>query len=283
MKINKEKLKELSKKSILEEMLKKEADMLEKEIAAHKKRSVILSAFISLFLWLCIGIYLKNPLLSLGIALLLGVVIFIFIFQEPMVKRAKRAKKVESQLPLFLTKLIFEIKSGKTFLTALNDLTLNNKNKIGNKKMNEVEEEFAKVVSDINKGCSLSEAFERMNKRLGSTNIKRATSNLFGIYTNGTKDTIGIKKLVSELLLKQRIESKEFSGKMVVYALVFIAISAIVPAMFQSFMLIGSYFMKMQINGITAFGISTLLFPLIDVAILSMINSKTPIFLKGGE
>jgi len=111
-------------------------------------------------------------------------------------------------------------------------------------------------------------------------NIRRANSNLASIYSHGTKNVTGLKRLAQELLLKQRIESKEFSGKMVVYALVFIAISAIVPAMFMSFVLIGSYFMKLSFTAPQIFMISVGLFPILDGAVLMMINSKTPLFLK---
>ncbi len=96
-------------------------------------------------------------------------------------------------------------------------------------------------------------------------------------FAGGSPD--GLKRLTEELYLKQRIESKEFSSKMVVYSLIFIAISAIVPAMFQSFILIGSYFMKITLSSFQIFIIIIILFPLIDIIILFVINSKTPLFL----
>jgi len=64
------------------------------------------------------------------------------------------------------------------------------------------------------------------------------------------------------------------------YSLVFIAVSAIVPAMFQSFILIGSYFMALSFTAEQVFIIIVVLFPIIDVGILMMINNKTPEFLK---
>ena len=132
----------------------------------------------------------------------------------------------------------------------------------------------------MKKGSSLAEALERMNRRILSIPIRRANSNLYNIWLHGTNDIDGLKKLTQELFLKQRIESKEFSSKMVVYALVFIAISAIVPAMFQSFIIIGSYFMKITLSPMQVLAIIIVLFPLIDVSILALINSKTPLFLK---
>jgi accessory gene regulator protein AgrB len=120
-----------------------------------------------------------------------------------------------------------------------------------------------------------------MNERNSSMNVKRACSNLSNLQFQGSRDITGLKKLAQELLLKQRIESKEFSGKMVVYSLVFIAVSAIVPAMFQSFVLIGSYFMNISFTPVQIFFISVALFPMLDLGVLILIDSKTPLFLKG--
>jgi len=168
--------------------------------------------------------------------------------------------------------LATQISIGKSFFKAIEDSS-NEKNEVSN--------EFALVIQEMKKGSSFSEALEQFNKRLDSLPIRRVCSNLSNLQIQGSKDATSIKKLAQEMLMKQRIESKEFSGKMVVYALVFIAISAIVPAMFQSFILIGSYFMKLSFTAPQVFLISVILFPIADLAILLIIDSKTPIFLKG--
>jgi flagellar protein FlaJ len=102
---------------------------------------------------------------------------------------------------------------------------------------------------------------------------------LNNIYLHGSSSET-LKRLTDDLLVRQKIESKEFSGKMVVYALVFIAVSAIMPSMFQSFILIGSYFMKISFTPLQVLAIVVILFPALDISILFMIHSKTPIFLR---
>jgi flagellar protein FlaJ len=168
-------------------------------------------------------------------------------------------------------RLASEIKLGKSFQKAILDCC---------NEENEISSEFRTVVFDMNKGLSFQEALQNMNKRIDSINVKRTCSNLSNLQIQGNKDVSGLKKLAQELLVKQRIESKEFSGKMVIYALVFVAISAIVPAMFESFTLIGSYFMKLSFNAQQIFLISVLLFPALDLVVLVTIDQKTPLFLK---
>ncbi len=259
-------------KSLVEDLLLKKSNMKEKEFIKHKNESIKLSIIIGLFCWLVIATLLKNILQGAGAAILLTIVLFITLLQLPLLKRKQYAKKIESELPLFLTKLTSEIKLGKSFNQAI--LSAANEESA-------ISSEFKLVVRDMEKGESFQSALERMNQRIDSKNIKRACSNLSNLHNSGKKDVEGIKKLAEELLLKQRIESKEFSGKMVVYALVFIAVSAIVPAMFLSFTLIGSYFMKLSFTPEQLFLISVILFPLMDGCVLLLINSKTPLFLKG--
>lgn len=272
MKISKEKISELSKKSVIEEIIEKNAAMQEKELKKHKENSIKYSLFIGLFFWLCLGLIIKNIILSAGISMIFTIFLFIFILQLPILKRINHTKKVEADLPILVLKMVYEMKAGKSFFKTLEDCSKEKENSA---------KEIAIVVEDIKKGATINEALERMNKRLCSLNIKRVSSNLANIYSHGTKDISGLKKLAQELLLKQKIESKEFSSKMIVYSLVFITVSAIAPAMFQSFILVGSYFMKIDFTPIQALIIIIALFPLIDVAVLSMINSKTPLFLKG--
>jgi archaeal flagellar protein FlaJ len=260
-----------SKNLIFENFLKKKTNMKDNEFTKHKLESLKMSIFVGLFLWLVFGLFIHNILRSLAIATIFSVFIFIILIQLPLAKRKKETKKFEAELPFFLIHLSTEIRTGKSFAKALEDST---------KEKGFVTEEFKCVINDIKKGLTFEEALDKMNKKFDSLNVKRALSNLANIQRHGKKDVTSIKKLAQELLLKQRIESKEFSNKMVMYSLVFIAISAIVPAMFQSFILVGSYFMALSFTAEQVFLIIVVLFPLIDICILGMINSKTPEFLK---
>jgi len=169
-----------------------------------------------------------------------------------------------------LSKLVLELKVGKDFVRAIKNVCKNNI---------ETEREYLRVLKDFENGSSISEALKKMNLRVNSLNVKRANSSLNNIYLHGSSSET-LKRLTDDLLLRQKIESKEFSGKMVVYALVFIAVSAIMPSMFASFILIGSYFMKISFTQIQILLIIVVLFPVLDIFILFMIHSKTPIFLR---
>ena len=262
---------QLIKNSFIEKYLGKKGNLRSKEIEKHKTDSLKVSVFIGLFAWLAIGIYIESILKALAFSTIFTIVVFIILLQLPLAKKRKETKKFEADLPFFLLHLATEIKIGKSFSKAMNDSC---------KEENRAALEFEDVLADVKKGMSFQEALEKMNKKFDSLNVKRALSNLANIQRHGKRDVTSIRKLAQELLLKQRIESKEFSNKMVMYSLVFIAVSAIVPAMFQSFILVGSYFMALSFTPEQVFLIIVVLFPIIDIGILAMINSKTPEFLK---
>jgi hypothetical protein len=171
-------------------------------------------------------------------------------------------------MPIFLTNLITELKVGKDIFSAIKTCSFL-----------EIGQEYQIVLRNVKQGINFKEAISTMNAKFDSLIIKRTNSNLVNLYSHGN-NVHSLKKFNDELLMRQRIESKEFSGKMVVYALVFIALSAIVPAMFISFILIGSFFMEISFSSLEVFIIIVFVFPVIDFLILMMINSKTPAFLK---
>lgn len=267
---NIELIKNISKKSIVKEKILKKANVREKEFENYKKKcfsySIIFSLFVLMFSWL----YLYDIILSFGIMFFVFTIIFLIGINLPLIKHKKYTKKIESETAGFLTNLIIELKVGKDLLSAIKKCSLEKEN---------IAKEYGIVLNLVENGLSFREALLLMNKKFNSLNIKRINSNLYNIYQHGN-DVFGLKKFADELLLRQRIESKEFGGKLVVYALVFIAVSAIVPAMFASFILIGSYFMQIQFSALQIFFILVILFPIIDLCVLISINSKTPIFLR---
>ena len=257
-------------KSFILKKVIQNGNIREKDFEKRKMNSIKLSVFIGLFCWLLIGFFSKEIIKSSAIGILCMIICFVFFIYLPVIKQKQYSKKVESGLPLFLSKLVLELRVGKDFVHAIKNIT---------KGTTEIEIEYQKVVRDFENGASISQALKKMNQKINCLNIKRVNSSLNNIYLHGSSsDTL--KRLTDDLLVRQKIESKEFSGKMVVYALVFIAVSAIMPSMFQSFILIGSYFMKIGFTPIQVLLIVVVLFPALDVSILFMIHSKTPIFLR---
>ncbi|MFA4907635.1 MAG: type II secretion system F family protein, partial [archaeon] len=141
-----------------------------------------------------------------------------------------------------------------------------------------------KALAEVkSRGSSVQEALFALSERSNSIAFKRSVAHLVGVYEQGgSKKSVAesLRRIALEQLQTQRIEAKAFSQKLVVFSLMFIAISAIIPALFQAFIVVGSAFLEVSITPLQALLIPTVLFPSIDLGILIYVKSKTPVFLE---
>jgi pilus assembly protein TadC len=146
--------------------------------------------------------------------------------------------------------------------------------------------EFEIVAGEVKEqGASMQDALRHFSERIGSRLVKRSVMQLAAAFEHGGSGRSGepVKRIAMEILTRQRVESKLFSGKLVMFSLLFIAVSAIVPALFQSFSLVGSAILSMSFTATQLFLIIAVGFPLLDIAVLLYIRAKTPFFLRGRQ
>ena len=102
----------MKKKSILSKKIIEKTNIKEKEFEKTKINSLKISIFIGLFGWLLIGMYTKDILRSGAFGAILMAIIFVIQIYLPVIKQKKYSKKVEAGLPLFLSKLVLELRVG---------------------------------------------------------------------------------------------------------------------------------------------------------------------------
>lgn len=224
--------------------------------------------------WFLAALLSGDFLLSVGIGIIGGIAGTVLLWRLPMLREKRRLEKAEAELPFVLLGISVELRLQRPFEKILE--------KAGHSDFRFAAFEFQKTTNEILvRGASVSEALLHFSERLSSSEAKRAVIQLVHAYEQGTKNRgLEVKRIANELLARQRIEAKAFSGKLALFSLVFIAVSAIAPALFQSFVLVGSTFLSMdwtpgQVLLITAAG-----FPLLDLLVLLLIRFKTPVFLR---
>jgi flagellar protein FlaJ len=237
------------------------------------KQNALKATLFSLFAWLVFGLFLEELAVSFLLAVLFGIVLLGTILYLPAVQRKRYAQVVEGQLPFALMNIAVEMNLGLKFEEIL---------KNASEQDNEIGKEFKKVFLEATKkGASVQEALMNFSERIDSLEVKRAIALFVSVYEQGQRASgESVKMLAREMLAKQRAVSKEFSGKLVVYSLLFVAVSAIVPALFQSFAIVGSMVLNLTFTAQQIFLIIVLGFPSIDLAALYYIRLKTPIFLR---
>ncbi|MFH1695112.1 MAG: type II secretion system F family protein [Candidatus Micrarchaeota archaeon] len=206
-----------------------------------------------------------------ALAFIVGILVSVKI---PEILRKKKAKKVEKHLPFALMAMAVEMNINLSFEKILENLS---KGDYG-----EFSKQIRKTQKEIEAGATIQKALFDLSERIDSKMLKRSVSQIVSIYEHGSEEKgEPVKQLAKELLARQKIESKEFTGKMTMYSVVFVVLSAVIPAMFQAFVSIGSTFMELDFTATQILLISTVLFPALNLGILLMIRNKTPEILKG--
>lgn len=228
----------------------------------------------SLACWLLAGLFLGNVLLSTVLGLLCFFPALLLLLYYPKIRKRHYAGLVEADLPFLLMNIAIELNLGVSFARAIQHCS-DGKGACAKElrvALREVEDQ----------GASMQEALRHFSERVESQMVKRAATQLSAAFEQGSAKNCGssIKRIAAEILARQRAESKMFSGKMVVFSLLFIAVSAIVPALFQSFSIVGSVVLHMNFTPLQLFLIIALGFPMLDLAVLLYIRSKTPVFLR---
>ncbi len=233
------------------------------------------SALFAVGAWFFIALIIGKIAESLLFGIVAGIIFFAAKMYYPTMKKKQLAALVEKDLPFALLSMSVELNLNVPFEKAMEG--------IADGKYGMASNEFEAACEEIqSKGASVQESLLHLSERIDSLQVKRCVSQMVSIYEQGGRKNKGlpVKRLAKEILSKQRAESKEFSGKLVVFSLMFIAVSAIVPALFQSYIIVGSMFLETNITAPQVLLIVALGFPLLDLAILAYIKGKTPVFLK---
>lgn len=195
-------------------------------------------------------------------------------FYYPKSVKRKKAEELDKDLPFSLMNLAIDLSLGTGFEKAIERIAEEN---------NEVGKEFGKALKEMKStGASMQKVLIELSERTFSKQAKRAIAQIVYAYEKGSRDNgYGLKRIAEEMLSIQRTKAKEFSGKMVVYSLMFVAVSAIVPALFLAFIIVGSSFLEIEFTSLQVFLTVVVGFPALDVMVLYYIRLKTPVFLKG--
>lgn len=248
----------------------------EKSAKQYLSDSIKISVLVFVFAWLGWNLIMESAIEGLGFSLIVTGISLGIMVSKPGKDLDKKARKIEKHLPFALMQLSIDLNTGTHFEKALERVSKGN--------YGELSKELRKGLKSAKEsGLSTPGALLRMASKNNSKELNRITAQLVSIYEHGTKKSPGeiIRRMALEQLSKQKSAAKEYSGKVIIFSLAFISLSAIVPALFQAFTIVGSSFMEIPFTAIQILLIVGVFFPLIDVLMLLFIKSSTPEFLKG--
>lgn len=145
--------------------------------------------------------------------------------------------------------------------------------------------EWEKILARMEQGSSLEEGWGRFIQEAQSPLLTRVGSVLLHVSREGVSPSSmqALQRITIDVRAQEKHSIRAFAQKLTVLTLLFIAISALIPAFFLSFISIGSTFMESTFTPEEVLVITLIGFPLLDGILLSWVWAQSPIPLPSNE
>ena len=192
---------------------------------------------------------------------------FLIIYFLEIIKQRDLVKRIDQDLPYFLNNLANNLEKGISLKSALDIEAKIFENK-------DLGLLLKQGLDKINKkGYSLEKAFSSLS--IKTENLTRSLYQITDTVTSGgTNKSDNLRTLSKTIIDKQKSDSKRYSTKLNFISLIFIVISAVVPAIFLMFFLIGASFLELSISKTTIIFVTVVLFPVIDLFLLLFMRAN---------
>ena len=204
---------------------------------------------------------------SLALLLVAGVLTVVYI---PFRLARVRAERAEAELPYVMRTIASEVEAGVPYLQALKD---------GARAGKVLGRAIEEAISLYKRGIPMERALQSVGESIESERVRRAFLHLGILYQSG-KEATTIKKMADEMIAVHRAEAKRFSAELAMYTLLFIAVAALVPAVFEMYVSLGSLFMSMTLRPDQAFYIPAVVFPALSAGVLLWVYLRLPVFMR---
>ncbi len=241
----------------------------------YASKSAVRACLAGIFAWLALGLVFGEMFFSFIAGIIFAGIVFALLLYAPVGKARRDSAEIEGEMPLALMSIAAELNMNIPL-----EKCIENYAKAGSSILSK---NLWQVIRESREmGKPLQESLFSLAERSGSLEVKRCIAQLSAALEQGKEGRRGdgVKRIAAEMLSRQKAQSREFSGKLAVFSLLFIAVSSIVPALFQSFIIVGSMVLAMDLSPSQALAATVIVFPAIDIIVLAFIRSKTPVFLR---
>ncbi len=226
--------------------------------------SLSLAVFILSLLFLLLSFEL---LLAIAFSLIVFALAYLFLLGLPSILAKRRAQGIESDLPIALRSIATELAVGVSFEKCLAHAAQSGYS---------IAPEMGEAMAEIEHGGSnVPDALRGIASRVDSLVVKRAVQQMIEAYGHGSKGE-GLRHLADELIEAQKAGTREHSARIAFLGLLFVAVSCIVPALFQAYAVVGSAFLSSAFSASDIWFAYAIGFPLAGSAVLLAIYEKTP-------
>lgn len=209
-----------------------------------------------------------GPLFVAGMALLAFASAIAFYLYYPTILLRQIAQMTDNELVFALRELSLQIESGVTLYNAMLNVAQGN--------YGYASRAFATTVRDINNGVSEKKALERMALRSRSEYLKKIVWQLLTALDSGAPLNDTLRKIVDNLMVDRRQVVKDFSASLNFLVLMYMLISAALPSIGMTFLILLSTFSGI---GLSEEAYLVILFGafLGQIGLIGYINSTRPV------
>jgi len=209
-----------------------------KYIALAMGISVISAIVMGLVLGLGISTVIGAVGWLIGLALggLIGIFIFVFskIYPSTIVKG--RSGAFSKELPVALRHMATQLSSGSGLLETMRS--------VSNSEYGVLSEEFQRAILEVERGATIEEAYERMNLRVESEGLKKATRQIISTLSTGGNLANTLKLIAEEVSMEMRMKLKDFIQLLNTVGMMFMFVVVVAPVLITTLVIAMGIAMK---------------------------------------
>ncbi|MBI5252783.1 MAG: type II secretion system F family protein [Euryarchaeota archaeon] len=221
-------------------------DLYRANIIMPASKYISLSAGISAIAALAVGIFFGILLASITdifgglLGLSLGIITFFFllVFAKiyPKSKIKSRSEAFSRELPFALRHMATQLTSGSGLLETMRSVSLSDYGVLS--------EEFRRAILEIERGSTIEEAYERMNLRINSAGLKKASRQIVSTLRTGGNLANTLKLIADEVATEMRMRLKDFIQTLNTFSLMYMFIVVVAPVLITTLVIAMGIAMK---------------------------------------
>ncbi len=164
-----------------------------------------------------------SSIMGIAIGLLLGAGVFLYARIYPKSKVKARSDAFSRELPFVLRHMATQLSSGVGLLETMRSVAQSN--------YGVVSEEFRRSLLEIERGATVEEAYDRMNLRIDSPGLKKASRQIISTLRTGGNLANTLKIIAEEVSTEMRMKLKDYIQVLNTFSLMYMFAIVVAPVL----------------------------------------------------
>jgi flagellar protein FlaJ len=187
--------------------------------------SIIVGIGGGLLFSILLGSIMGNIGWLLGLVLGFPVFLFVLMFARmyPRSKVKSRSDAFSRELPIALRHMATQLTSGSGLLETMRS--------VSRSEYGVLSEEFKRAIMEIERGATVEEAYERMNLRIDSAGLKKASRQIISTLRTGGNLANTLKIIADEIATEMRMKLKDFIQLLNTFSMMYMFVVVVAPVL----------------------------------------------------